>query len=53
MGVQDFSQSTQSSAGVDLMRSGSLDHAKQLASELPAKSSPTSDAESRFLLTFI
>ncbi|XP_027344282.1 polyadenylate-binding protein-interacting protein 3-like isoform X2 [Abrus precatorius] len=39
--------SSMSSTGVDLSRSGSYDHAKQLASELPAKSYSSSDGESR------
>ncbi|RDX76156.1 Polyadenylate-binding protein-interacting protein 4 [Mucuna pruriens] len=43
----DITQSSQSSTGVDLSRSGSYDHAKQLASELPAKSYSSSEGESR------
>ncbi|RZB84421.1 polyadenylate-binding protein-interacting protein 3-like isoform X1 [Glycine soja] len=43
----DHTQSCQSNTCVDLSRSGSYDHAKQLASELPAKSYSTSDGESR------
>ncbi|KAL5156737.1 Polyadenylate-binding protein-interacting protein 3 [Glycine soja] len=43
----DHTLSSQSNTGVDLSRSGSSDHAKQLASELPAKSYSTSDGESR------
>ncbi|TKY48297.1 Polyadenylate-binding protein-interacting protein 3 [Spatholobus suberectus] len=43
----DHTQSSQSSTGVDLSRSGSYNHAKQLASELPAKSYSPSDGESR------
>ena len=49
--VQDHPRSSQSSAGVDLSRSGSYDHAKQLASELPTKSYSSSDGESRYLLS--
>ncbi|KAF7814078.1 polyadenylate-binding protein-interacting protein 3-like isoform X1 [Senna tora] len=45
--AMDFPQSSQSSTGVDLSRSASHDHAKQLASELSAKSDPTLDAEIR------
>ncbi|TKY64293.1 Polyadenylate-binding protein-interacting protein 4 [Spatholobus suberectus] len=43
----DHSELSQSSTGVDLCRSGSNDHAKQLASELPAQSCTFSDGESR------
>ncbi|KAK7271996.1 hypothetical protein RJT34_28312 [Clitoria ternatea] len=43
----DHPQSSQSINSVDLSRSGSYDHAKQLASELPAKSYSSSDGESR------
>lgn len=50
--MQDHAQPFQSSTGVDLSRSGSYDHAKQLASELPGKSYSSSDGESRFLLPF-
>ncbi|KAJ1407124.1 LsmAD domain, partial [Sesbania bispinosa] len=39
--------SSQSKTGMDLCRSGSYDHAKQLASELPAQSYSFSDGESR------
>ncbi|KAI4329137.1 hypothetical protein L6164_021433 [Bauhinia variegata] len=42
----DLPQSSQSSTGVDLSCSGSNDHAKQLASELPLRSY-SSDVESR------
>jgi len=37
---------------MDLCRSGSNDHAKQLASEHPAQSCSFSDGESRYLLIF-
>ncbi|XP_057455412.1 polyadenylate-binding protein-interacting protein 3-like isoform X2 [Lotus japonicus] len=40
-------QPSQSSIGVNLIHSGSYDHAKQLASELPAKIYSSSDGESR------
>ncbi|RDX58492.1 Polyadenylate-binding protein-interacting protein 4 [Mucuna pruriens] len=43
----DHSQLSQSSTGAELYRSGSNDHAKQLASELPAQSCSFSDGESR------
>ncbi|KAK7261657.1 hypothetical protein RIF29_27973 [Crotalaria pallida] len=43
----DHPQSFQSSTGLDLSRSGSYDHAKQLASELPAKSYSSLDGENR------
>ncbi|QHN94863.1 polyadenylate-binding protein-interacting protein 3 isoform X2 [Arachis ipaensis] len=43
----DLPQSSQSSTGVDLSRSGSYDHAKQLASELPTKIYSSSDEENR------
>ncbi|XP_061365138.1 polyadenylate-binding protein-interacting protein 3-like isoform X2 [Gastrolobium bilobum] len=43
----DHPQSSQSSTGVDLSRSGSYDHAKQLASDLPAKSYSSLDGENR------
>ncbi|KAK7389651.1 hypothetical protein VNO78_24870 [Psophocarpus tetragonolobus] len=42
----DHSELSQSSSGVYLCRSGSNDHAKQLASELPAQSCSFSDGES-------
>ncbi|KAG4939971.1 hypothetical protein JHK87_043842 [Glycine soja] len=42
----NHSELSQSSSGVDLCRSGSKDHAKQLASELPALSCSFSDGES-------
>ncbi|CAJ1955489.1 unnamed protein product [Sphenostylis stenocarpa] len=45
----DHTQSSQSSTSVDLSRYGSHDHAKQLASELPSKSSVSGDGESRIL----
>ncbi|XP_047175974.1 polyadenylate-binding protein-interacting protein 3-like isoform X2 [Vigna umbellata] len=45
----DHTQSSQSSTSVDLSRSGSYDHAKQLASELPAISYSSVDGESRIL----
>ncbi|KAJ1424501.1 LsmAD domain [Sesbania bispinosa] len=48
----DHPQSSQSSSGVDLRRSGSYDHAKQLASELPAKIYSSSDGESSKLRMF-
>lgn len=51
MGVQDLRQSSQSNIGVDLSRSGSYDHAKQLASELPAENYLSLDGERRFSLT--
>lgn len=51
-GVQDQAHSSQSSTALDVCRSGSHDHAKQLASELPFKSFPASDGESRFLFIF-
>lgn len=44
---KDQAQSSQSSTGLDLCRSGSYDHAKQLASELPLKTFSTSDGENR------
>jgi hypothetical protein len=47
--MQDQAQSSQSSTGLDLCRSGSYDHAKQLASELPLKTFSTSDGENRFV----
>ncbi|XP_028763158.1 polyadenylate-binding protein-interacting protein 3 isoform X3 [Neltuma alba] len=47
---KDLPQSSQSSNGVDLGRAGSHNLANHLASELPAKSDPTSDAECRFLV---
>ncbi|KAL2332243.1 hypothetical protein Fmac_019824 [Flemingia macrophylla] len=43
----DHTQSSQSSPGVDLICSGSYDHVKQLASELPAKSYSSLDGGSR------
>ncbi|KAG4400350.1 hypothetical protein GLYMA_07G036300v4 [Glycine max] len=43
----DHSKLSQSSTGVDLCRSGSNYHAKQLASELPAQSCSFSDGKSR------
>ncbi|XP_027335060.1 polyadenylate-binding protein-interacting protein 3-like [Abrus precatorius] len=43
----DHSQSSQSSTGVALCRSGSNDHAKQLAPEPPAQSCLVSDGERR------
>ncbi|KAK7402246.1 hypothetical protein VNO78_14357 [Psophocarpus tetragonolobus] len=43
----DHTQSSQSGTSVDLSRSGSYDLAKHLASELPAKSYPPLDGESR------
>ncbi|XP_061364007.1 polyadenylate-binding protein-interacting protein 4-like isoform X2 [Gastrolobium bilobum] len=43
----DHSQSYHSSTGVDLCRFGSNDHAKQLASELPAQSFSFLDGQSR------
>ncbi|KAJ7951548.1 polyadenylate-binding protein-interacting protein 3-like [Quillaja saponaria] len=43
----DLRNPSQSSSGTDLSRSISHDHAKQLASELPFKSYPGSDGESR------
>ncbi|KAK7325091.1 hypothetical protein VNO77_29167 [Canavalia gladiata] len=49
----DHPQSSQSSTGVDLSRSGSYDQAKQLASELPAKSYSSLDGESRIQENFI
>ncbi|KAF7843567.1 polyadenylate-binding protein-interacting protein 3-like isoform X1 [Senna tora] len=45
--LMDISQSSQSDVGVDLSRSGSYDHAKQLASKLPCKSHPSLDGERR------
>ncbi|XP_014500982.1 polyadenylate-binding protein-interacting protein 3 [Vigna radiata var. radiata] len=45
----DHTQSSQSSTSVDLSRSSSYDHAKQLASELPAISYSSVDGESRIL----
>ncbi|KAK8465030.1 hypothetical protein PHAVU_010G133101 [Phaseolus vulgaris] len=43
----DHSELSQSRSGMDLCRSGSNDHAKQLASEHPAQSCSFSDGESR------
>jgi hypothetical protein len=48
--VQDQAHSSQSNTGLDICRFGSHDHAKQLASELPFKSFPASDGESRFFI---
>ncbi|KAK7335854.1 hypothetical protein VNO80_27946 [Phaseolus coccineus] len=45
----DHTPSSQSSTCVDLSRSGSYDHAKQLASELPAVSYSSVEGESRIL----
>lgn len=47
--MQDQAQFSQSSTGLDLCRSSSNDHAKQLASEQPFKNFPISDGENRFL----
>lgn len=44
---KDQVHSFQSSTGLDVCCSGSYDHAKQMASELPFKRSPVSDGESR------
>ncbi|KAH1149297.1 hypothetical protein GYH30_043728 [Glycine max] len=49
----NHSELSQSSSGVDLCRSGSKDHAKQLASELPALSCSFSDGESRIQLNSV
>ena len=51
--MQDQAQSSQSSTGLDLSRTGSYDHAKQLASEFLSKSVPASDSENRFLLILL
>lgn len=48
-GLQDEAQCSQSSAGVDVYHSGSYDHTRQLAPELPSKSISASDSESRCL----
>ncbi|KAG6727615.1 hypothetical protein I3842_02G134200 [Carya illinoinensis] len=44
---KDQAQFSQSSTGLDLCRSSSNDHAKQLASEQPFKNFPISDGENR------
>ncbi|KAL4625516.1 hypothetical protein ACB092_05G032100 [Castanea dentata] len=44
---KDQAQTSQSSTGLDLSRTGSYDHAKQLASEFLFKSVPASDSENR------
>ncbi|KAH1204409.1 Polyadenylate-binding protein-interacting protein 4 [Glycine max] len=49
----NHSELSQSSSGVDLCRSGSKDHAKQLSSELPALSCSFSDGESRIQLNSV
>lgn len=50
--LQDQAQSSQSNVGVDLSRSDSYDHARQLASELAFKSSSTTASENRCLIDF-
>lgn len=50
MPLQDEAQASQLSAVVDLSRSSSHDHARQLASELPSRISSASDNESRLIL---
>lgn len=47
--LQDQAQPSQSNVGVDLSRSGSYDHARQLASESHFKGFSTTGSESRYL----
>lgn len=49
---QDYTQCTESNVAPDLCRSGTYDHARQLASEPPFKSFPSTAGESRFLFFF-
>lgn len=51
--LADEAQASQLSAVVDLSRSGSHDHARQLASELPSRISSASDNESRIPETLL